>query len=182
VPNRVIVPVGTGGSSTGRVSIYNKDGWADYIVDVGGWFTDASDPGATGAKLTGVVPSRICDTRPGTSTPCSGTPLAANAVLNVMVAGHSGVPSMSGAGAPKAVVVNVTVTQPSAGSDQAPNFLTVFPGPANSALLLISDLNFTAGETVPNLVLVKLGSDGSINLAIHDGTTDVIVDVVGWYG
>jgi hypothetical protein len=181
VPNRVIVPVSRGSLSAGQVWIYNRDGFSDFIVDVGGWFTDGSNPSASGAVLSGSVPTRICDTRPGTATPCTGTSLASTGVLNVMVAGHGGVPSMGGAGAPQAVVANVTVTNPSAGTARGPNFLTVFPGPAGSTLAPVSDLNFTAGETVPNLVIVKLGPDGSINVKVFDGTTDVIVDVVGWY-
>jgi hypothetical protein len=182
VPNRVIVPVGTVSFTVGEVWIYNRAGYSDFIVDVGGWFTDASNAGASGAVLTAVAPSRICDTRPGTGTPCTGVALASNSNLNVMVAGHGGVPSMGGTAAPQAVVANVTVTNPSAGSARGPNFLTAFPGPANSPLPGISDLNFTAGETVPNLVIVKLGPDGSVNLKVFQGTTDVIVDVVGWYG
>jgi Domain of unknown function (DUF1906) len=182
VPNRVIVPVGSINFTAGEVWIYNRAGSSDFIVDVGGWFTDGSNPSASGAVLTAVAPTRICDTRPGTATVCTGRTLAANGALNLMVAGHGGVPSMGGAVTPQAVVANVTVTRPSAGSTRGPNFLTVYPGPANSSLPGISDLNFSAGETVPNLVVVKLGSDGSINLKVFQGTTDVIVDIVGWYG
>jgi hypothetical protein len=45
VPNRVQVPVSTGG----QVSIFNPAGSVDVVVDVGGYFTDASNPSATGA-------------------------------------------------------------------------------------------------------------------------------------
>ena len=45
-----------------------------------------------------------------------------------------------------------------------------------------SDLNFAAGQTVPNLVIVKLSSAGKIDIGNDFGSTDVIVDVVGWYG
>jgi hypothetical protein len=38
------------------------------------------------------------------------------------------------------------------------------------------------GQTVPNLVVVKLGANGSIDLFNGVGTVDAIVDVVGWYG
>ena len=45
---------------------------------------------------------------------------------------------------------------------------------------IASDLNWAPGQTVPNLVVVKLGADGKI--AIHNGfgSTDVIVDVFGY--
>ena len=76
---------------------------------------------------------------------------------------------------PTAVVLNVTVTNPT-----APSYLTVWPDGA--AQPLASDLNYVAGLTVPNLVVVKLGANGSIDLFNAAGTTDVVVDVVGWYG
>jgi hypothetical protein len=47
---------------------------------------------------------------------------------------------------------------------------------------IASDLNYITGQTVPNLVVVKLGAGGAIDLYNAFGTTDVIVDVVGWYG
>ena len=36
--------------------------------------------------------------------------------------------------------------------------------------------------TVPNLVVVKLGTGGAIDIFNGYGTSDVVVDVVGWYG
>ena len=36
--------------------------------------------------------------------------------------------------------------------------------------------------TVPNLVVVQLGSNGKIDLYNHAGSSDVIVDVMGWFG
>jgi hypothetical protein len=39
-----------------------------------------------------------------------------------------------------------------------------------------------AGQTVPNLVIVQLGTNGSIDLYNLQGNTDVVLDVVGWYG
>jgi hypothetical protein len=72
------------------------------------------------------------------------------------------------------VVLNVTVTNTTAAS-----FLTVYPSDAPRPTA--SDLNWTAGLTVPNLVVVKLGADGKIALYNLAGSTDVIADVVGWY-
>jgi hypothetical protein len=69
----------------------------------------------------------------------------------------------------------VTVTNPT-----GPSFLTVWPD--GSTKPLASDLNYVAGLTVPNLVVVKLGASGAIDLFNASGTTDVVVDVVGWYG
>ena len=73
-----------------------------------------------------------------------------------------------------AVVVNVTVTQPT-----SPGYLTVYPNGA--ARPLASNLNFSAGQTVPNLVVAKVGADGKVAVYNNAGSTHVILDVVGWY-
>jgi hypothetical protein len=161
VPNRVIVPVGTGG----KVSVYNGLGNADLIVDVNGYFTDGT---GTGALFTALNPTRIVDTRNGTGGFTSQ--LGPNASMPVTVAGNGGVPANA-----TAVVLNVTVTGPTAASD-----LTVWP---DGALLPVaSDLNFAMGQTVPNLVVVKLSAGGKIDIRNDFGSTSIIVDVVGWFG
>jgi hypothetical protein len=60
------------------------------------------------------------------------------------------------------------------------SYLTVWPGGATQPNA--SDLNYTAGLTVPNLVIVKIGTSGQVDFFNAAGSTDVIVDVVGWYG
>ena len=156
VPNRVIVPVG----STGKVTFYNGVGSADLIVDVNGYFTDAS---TSGASFTTLSPTRIVDTRNGTGGRSS--PLGPGETMIVTVAGSGGVP-----GAAKAVVLNVTVDGPTAASD-----LVVWPDGTSAPVA--SDLNFVAGQAVPNLVI-----GGKIDIRNDFGSTSVIVDVVGWYG
>jgi hypothetical protein len=166
VPNRVVVPVGTGG----QVSFYNGVGAADLIVDVNGYFTDST---STGASFTPITPARIVDTRFGTGG--FSTPLGQGGAIVVMVAGNGGVPTMASATPPKAVVVNVTVEGATAPSD-----LLVWPDGASAPTA--SDLNFRQGQTVPNLVIVKLSAAGKIDIRNDFGSTNVIVDVVGWYG
>lgn len=168
VPNRVVVKLGAGG----QVSIFNGYGTTNVVVDVNGWFTDGSNPSATGGTFTGVTPVRILDTRVGTGG--YRAPLGANQSLALQVAGFGGVPAMNDQIAPTAAVVNVTVTDTTSGS-----YLTVYP--SGSGLPLASDLNWPAGTTVPNLALVKLGADGKIVIYNGYGSVDVIVDVVGWY-
>jgi hypothetical protein len=165
VPNRVIVPVGTGG----EVSVYNPAGSVDVVVDVGGYFTDDSNSSATGSRFTPAFPARITDTRTGSGSPNTGKTLGSNTTLPVQVTGAGGVP----ASAVTAAVMNVTVTNTTAQS-----FLTVWPSATRPTA---SDLNWVAGETVPNLVVVRLGSDGSVQVFNASGSTDVVVDVSGWY-
>ena len=73
-----------------------------------------------------------------------------------------------------AVVVNLTVTDAS-----AEGFLTAFPTGVNRPDA--SNVNFQAGQTVPNLVVVPLGLDGKILLYNGSGAAaDAVVDVVGY--
>jgi len=166
VPNRVIVPVGSGG----QVSFYNGVGSADLIVDVNGYFTDST---LAGASFTALTPARLVDTRNGTGG--FNSPLGQGASMVVTVAGNGGVPMMASATPPSAVVLNVTVDGPSAASD-----LVVWPDGASAPVA--SDLNFVPGQTVPNLVIVKLSAGGKIDIRNDFGSTSVIIDVVGWYG
>ena len=42
--------------------------------------------------------------------------------------------------------------------------------------------NFVTGQTVPNLVVVKVGDGGLASIFNNSGNAHVIADVVGWYG
>jgi hypothetical protein len=161
VPNRVIVKVGAGG----LVSFFNAAGSTQVIADIGGWFTDATST-AGGARFSGTIPTRMLDTRNPGIGPIYGGALNTFQLLdqnNQPVTGIS------------ALVFNVTVTGPTMAS-----YVTLWPdGPARPP---ISDLNFTAGETVPNLVVVKLGNSSKIDIYNALGQTDLILDLVGYYG
>ena len=102
--------------------------------------------------------------------PPTHTAVGPNSALDVQATGRGGVPS-SGV---SAVVINLTATEPTAGS-----YLTAFP--TGSAVPLASNLNFGPGQTVPNLVVVKLASGGKFSVYNAQGNTHVIADVVGWY-
>jgi hypothetical protein len=71
----------------------------------------------------------------------------------------------------------VTATNPSTAG-----YLTVYPdadgyiGPP-----VVSDLNFVAGQTVPNLVVVGTVFNQHFNVFNGIGTVDVVVDVDGYY-
>ena len=77
------------------------------------------------------------------------------------------------------MVLNVTASVPTAAG-----WLTVYP---NGSTPTASNLNFVPGQTVPNLVTVKVAVDNTITVrnsfgAPSGGTVQVIIDVVGWYG
>jgi hypothetical protein len=165
VANRVIVPVG----ADGRIDVYNLAGTVDVIADVGGWFTDGSDPAATGARFTPLAPTRVADTRAGSGEPLAGTTLGAGDTRSVPVVSAAGLPA-----GVVAVAANVTVAQTTASS-----FLTAFPD--STAQPLSSDLDWLAGQVVPNLVVARLGSNGALAVYNHSGAADVIVDVFGYW-
>jgi len=159
----VVVKLGTGG----YVDFYDAAGHTDIVADVSGWITDGTTS-AGGSRYVGLSPTRILDTRTTQSAGPGTTHVLA-------VAGSAGVPPMGSAVPPTAVVLNITVTDTTTAS-----FLTLWPD--GTAQPLASDLNWVAGDTLPNLIVVKLGANGSIDFYNGFGMTDVIVDVVGWYG
>ena len=163
--NRVYVPL----SADGRVHILNSEGWANVIVDVEGWFTGAG-AGPPSGVYSALTPVRILDTRDGTGG--FGGPMSPGQWITVPVAGQLGVPAVSASSPPRAVVLNLTATDPT-----QPSYLTVDPGTVVHA----SDLNFTPGQTVANLVVATLAGDGSVHIYNDKGLVNVIVDVVGWY-
>ena len=164
-PNRVIVGVGSGGS----VDIYNFTGSVDVLADATGWF---ATPGGSGGQFTPLGPARILDSRDGTGGQL--WPWGPHGDFPVQVAGRGGVPAMGSASSPSAVVANVTVTNPTGTS-----YLSAWPHAA--AQPLASDLNYTPGETIANLVVVPLSSSGQVDVYNLLGCADVVVDVVGYY-
>jgi hypothetical protein len=157
-----LVTVGLG--PTGALAIYNDAGTTDVIADIVGFYR-----APTGDRYTATQPSRVLDTRTGVGGSTSAW--APGEMREVGVA-TGGVPADA-----TAVVVNVTVTETTAAS-----YLTVYP--AGVPRPLASNVNWTAGTTIPNLVIVGLGTGshaGKIGVYNDAGTAHVLADVVGWY-
>lgn len=74
-----------------------------------------------------------------------------------------------------AVVLNVTGVAPTAST-----YVTVFPGGVTSPNT--SSLNLVAGEIRANQVTVALGTDRTVSLYNHSGSTQLIADLAGHYG
>ena len=162
VSNRVIAKLG----SNGRVTLYNNAGQADVIVDVNGWFTDATQAGAGGAYAP-LVPARILDTRTGVGN--INGPLGAGSTVEVQVTGRGGVP----ANGVTAVILNATVVNPA-----GPGYLTIYPTGAPQPH--VSDLNYATNEIRPNLVIVAVGSGGRVSL-FTPTSAHVVFDVAGFF-
>jgi streptogramin lyase len=163
IPNLVTVKLGTGG----RVAFANAVGAVHLVADVVGYYDDGV---GAGDLYTGVTPMRLLDSRTGNGG--WGAALAAGAPRDLVVrqpGRAGGVPASA-----TAVVANVTVTESSTNS-----FLSVWP--SGAAQPGVSNLNFATGQTIANLAVVKIGDGGSIRIATADGSTHVIVDVVGYF-
>jgi hypothetical protein len=61
----------------------------------------------------------------------------------------------------------------------AAGYLTVYPG--GQPRPLASNLNYVAGQTIPNMVMVPPGPGNTVTFYNDAGTVDVIADVLGYY-
>ena len=162
IPNLVVVGLG----SDGKVALTNNSpGTVQLIADVSGFYMGGGTPSVPGA-FEPVSPTRLLDTRIGKGV--SG-PVAAHGTVHLQVTGAT-VP----AGA-SAVVVNVTETAPMAAGN-----VTVYPDLSSEPTA--SNLNFVAGETTPNLVVVGIGGNGKVSLTNNSpGSVQLIADVSGYF-
>jgi uncharacterized protein YvpB len=158
VANRVIVPVG----ASGEVSIYNSQGDADVVVDVVGYFTDGTSTPSNADLFYPMSPIRVLDTRIDAGTP------GANSYLPEQLAGVDGISSIA-----NAIVANLTSTDATESS-----YFSLVPEQTTPTT---SDANFSANQTVPNLVITALSSEGETNIYNDRGTADAIVDVFGFF-
>ncbi|MFI2608037.1 hypothetical protein [Kitasatospora sp. NPDC018619] len=161
VSNLVTVATGPIERFVPWLTLYNNAGTAHVVLDVVGYYRTAATD-----RYAPVAPTRIADSRSdGTGR------LGGDAVRSYQVTS----PELGTADA-TAVVLNVTTTDGSWDS-----FVTAYPTgttrPANG-----SNVNFPAGSTVANRVVVPVGADGRIDLYNHAGWVHVIIDVVGYYG
>ncbi|MFE5585344.1 hypothetical protein [Kitasatospora sp. NPDC056531] len=156
VANLVTVPV-----VNGKVDLRNNAGSVDLIADVTGYYGDS------GSTFSPSTPVRLLDTRSGVGAR-AGT-VGSGGIVSVPVTAIEGVP----AAGVTAVVLNVTVTEPTSGSH-----LIVYPH--GTARPDVSNLNYTAGQTRANLVVVPV-VDGRVTLFNHWGDTHVIADLNGYF-
>ncbi|MFJ2776883.1 MULTISPECIES: hypothetical protein [unclassified Kitasatospora] len=159
VPNLVTVPL-----SNGKVDLRNAWGEVDLGVDVAGYYTD----GGAGSLLSPINPTRILNTVSGVGAPAGR--VGWGGVVPLKVTGVAGVPA-SGV---TAVVMSVTAVNPS-----RTGYVTVYPD--GQGVPDASNVNFTAGQNVSNLVTVPVGANGKVDLYNAWGEVDLGVDVVGYY-
>ncbi len=156
VPNLVVTRLGSGG----KVCLFTQVG-VDLLADLQGWFPAGA--------FAAVSPVRVLETRvsEGLVGYVGARPVAGQ-VVELSLAGVHGVPADAAA-----VALNVTAVD-AAGS----GFVTVWP--CGEPRPTASNLNFVAGQTVPNLVVTRLGSGGKVCLFTQVGV-DLLADLQGWF-
>ncbi len=131
-------------------------------------FTDPP-PAPPLPEMVPVVPERLLDTRTAQIGYTGAKPTAGQVVeVQVTGAGATSIP-----GDAEAVVLNVTGVDATAAGH-----VTVWPCGADRPNT--SNLNLSTGQTAPNLVVSKIGTDGKVCLYTKTGT-HLLADVTGFY-
>jgi SpoIID/LytB domain protein len=157
VANMAVVRVGVSGEVC--IATMSK---VHLVVDVLGWYAPLSGDGAVALR-----PQRVMDTRNGTGIGGGRRAIPAGGVQSL---GLAGVAVPRGA---RSVVLNVTDTEPA-----ADGYLTVYP--CGTAPPLASNIDYRAGQTIANQVVVGLGANGSVCFTTF-ATSHVVVDLLGYY-
>ncbi|WP_345626898.1 right-handed parallel beta-helix repeat-containing protein [Rugosimonospora acidiphila] len=139
-----------------------------------GYVTRSSATSVTldGSDYVAYGPTRLMDTRTGLGVgKIAKIGPAGDIALKVAGAGTAGntIPSTA-----KAVVLNLTATNPTQAS-----YFSAYPG--GTPRPLVSNLDFPAGTTTAGAVIVPMGTDGTVHFYNHSGSTDLIVDVSGYF-
>ena len=165
--NTAIVEVG----SAGQISFY--DGAAgspvDLSADVEGYVTSASTT-TGGATFAPLDPSRIVDTTNGTGG--RSAPLTSDATWSFHVLGTDGIP----AAGVSAVALNVGAQATSTNC-----WLQIQPAGTDAAATGYPRVDTYANYTAQGLAVVAPDSNGDLTLSTNCASTDVHIDVEGYY-
>ncbi|TVT17305.1 S53 family peptidase [Amycolatopsis acidiphila] len=166
IPNLVTIPVG----SDGAVDIYNRFGTVQVIADIFGYFTNDG----TGYRFHTSTPQRLLDTRNGQGvTSGQATPVGTGGVFALPLTDTAGPGNTGPLAGAAALMLNVTATESTDGG-----FLTVYP--SNVARPASSNLNYVAGQTIPNAVVTPVNGS-AIDFYNRFGTVQIIADLFGYY-
>jgi hypothetical protein len=169
--NLAIVPVG----GNGQVVFHNNSsGSVDLLADANGYYSSTTTASTASAYAPLIQPIRLVDTRNPDSPIDVPGPLDTGATYGIEFTPFSYATGE---------VFNATVVQGTGNG-----FLSLYPyNPADpSAVPSTSNLNYRAGQTIPNLAIVPLGTtvdaNGLYDFGIYlggKGTSQVILD---WFG
>ncbi|MFD9726919.1 hypothetical protein [Streptomyces sp. NPDC059072] len=130
------------------------------------------DIATAGSDFIPYTPTRLLDTREGIGAAKGKVP--GRGTTRVKVGGNGNIPLGI-----TAVALNVTVTNP-----VSSGYITAYPSGAKERPTS-SNVNFAAGQTVPNMVIVPVGKDGYVEL--YNGSwnvgdsVDLIADITGYF-
>jgi hypothetical protein len=156
--NLAMVPLGGG-----QLSVY-LERVDDALIDVVGYITDTSVPGGTGSLYQAIAPQRVVDTRQPIGFGSLAAGGSATAVLTPPLPASA-----------TGVVHNLTVTNTAGWG-----YLTA--APAGAAVPVVSNANYVGPlQTRAALAVTPLPASGAVQFYSSNGT-DLIVDVVGYFG
>lgn len=159
--------VTVGVSALRQVRLRNAYGNVQLIADVEGYFS----PDANGSLFTPVDATRLLDTRGLAPTPTKMT-VGPGGVLDLTVTGNQGMPADA-----VAALFNFTAVSPT-----TTTYVQAYPSPtADNPIPSTSNINLLPGDVRANLAVVGVGAGGDIRLRNHTGSTNMIVDLVGYY-
>lgn len=151
-------------ASDGTIQVMTETS-ARLILDVQGYYTTNTDGTAAGGFVP--VAKRLVDTRSGTGA--AKAAIAPGRSINVQITGANGVP----AGA-SAAVVNLIA----ANSTDADGYLTPY---ATGGTKPQNSLHYAPSETTSVQAQVPLSADGKITIANSSTTTNLLVDLQGYF-
>ncbi|WP_461119250.1 RCC1 domain-containing protein [Saccharothrix stipae] len=152
VPNLVTVALG----ANRRITLYNNAGSTHLVADLAGYYA-----GDRGHRFFPVSPVRAADTRE------AGGPLGAGQTRVVDLATR--IPPSAAA-----AVLNLTGTNATASTH-----VTAYP--TDTTRPVASNLNLVAGHDTANAAVVALGANARMTLYNNAGSTDLVVDVAGFF-
>lgn len=167
-----IVPLSVIAETSGQIAIHNNGSApVDIVADASGYFTRAVVPEPTGgsAYIPLTSPIRVLDTRSGEGPIQTGVPDPRPFPL---------VPATAG-------IFNATVTQPTGAG-----YLSLYPYNPNDpgAAPTTSNLNYAAGQTIPNLAFVTPGTvadtqnGDAYEYGIYLGGSGNAQVIMDWFG
>jgi len=141
--------------SDGYVDLANQSsGTTDIVADLEGYYSTSGTSG-----YTAVSQVRLLDTRKTVA-------VAAGSTVKLSMSAYSGI---------SAAVLNLTVVDATGNG-----YVTAYPDGGTEPAT--SNLNYLAGRTVANEVVVAVGSDGDIDFTNSGkGQADLIVDLSGYF-
>ncbi|MEU1275936.1 PKD domain-containing protein [Streptomyces sp. NPDC005799] len=163
-----VSPTALSGTVTHRYAAPGTYTVTQKTTDSGGRTATATTKTTVGAAYVTDGPNRLLDTRYGIGA--AKRRIGPGGVIRLKILGVDSVPTSQ----VSAVTLNVTDTGATTSS-----VVTVYPdGTSRPAA---SNLNFKAGQTNPNLVTVRVGKDGYVDLYNAHGYVDLIADLEGYF-